>query len=99
MVLVLGLDLCFGLGHHPKGRFTAAMTAESILPKSIRKSVKCLLSIKVVGTNTTDEALIKYRPDIKGNSEGGTRTCYVVKLDLQWSFSILKYVSGQQRPT
>jgi len=30
-----------------------------------------------VGTNTTDEAVIKYRPDIKGNSAGGTRTCYV----------------------
>ena len=80
MVLVLGLDLCFGLGHHPKGRFTAAMTAESILSK--RKSVKCPFSTQVVGTNTTDEALIKYRPDIKGNSEGGTRTCYVVKLDI-----------------
>jgi len=36
-----------------------------------------LITFEVVGTNTTDEALIKYRPDIKGNSEGGSRTCYV----------------------
>jgi len=36
-----------------------------------------LITFEVVGTNTTDEALIKYQPDIKGNSEGGTRTCYV----------------------
>merc|ERR550532_3211670 len=36
-----------------------------------------LITFEVVGTNTTDEALIKYRPDINGNSEGGSRTCYV----------------------
>merc|ERR1719278_806272 len=35
-----------------------------------------LISFEVIGTNTTDEALIKYRPDIKGDSNGGTRTCY-----------------------
>jgi hypothetical protein len=36
-----------------------------------------LITFEVVGTNTTHKALIKYRPDIKGNSEGGSRTCYV----------------------
>jgi len=35
-----------------------------------------LISFSVFGTNTTDNALEKYLPDVDGNSNGGTRTCY-----------------------
>merc|ERR1719220_66341 len=35
-----------------------------------------LISVSVFGTNTTDKALEKYLPDIEGDSNGGTRTCY-----------------------
>jgi len=58
-----------------------------------------LITFEVVGTNTTHKAMIKYRPDIKGNSDGGSRTCYVVKLDFGGKFHFFKCVSGQQRPT
>merc|ERR1719220_1718260 len=35
-----------------------------------------LISVSVFGINTTDKALEKYLPDVEGDSNGGTRTCY-----------------------
>jgi len=40
-----------------------------------------LISFSVFGTNTTDKAVEKYVPDIKGNATGGARTCYVDNYD------------------
>ena len=57
--------------------------------------------VKVFGTNTTDKAVEKYVPDIKGNATGGARTCYVVQLVLHWFFvlrqksNVIKSISGQ----